>query len=528
MMMIRSHEIRRAALLPSLLALLALAPAVHATGDILLPSERPMTYAELENQLREIERWTIEVPEAGRWEIDAQVVINEHAGEVRLRLDCRGASAETVINQATTETGPVWVPIGGLELPAGTHDLILSGSSDFAGRFEQGYCMIPTLRLRDGYRSIFNGRDFEGWTYVGDHAPGYVIEEGMIVCPEGGGGNLFTEATYDDFALRFEFRLTPNANNGLAIRAPLEGDPAYAGMEIQVLDDSGDRYADLRSTQYHGSIYDVRGAVRGHLRPVGSWNVQEVICEGRRVRVILNGVPIVDVDLDGLRRASVLEKHPGLARASGHLGFLGHGSRVEFRDLRLKPLPPDLAWSFDDAPSDGLPAGWSAVETNGGGTPARWGATGDGAIAVIESGNAGETFNLALAPVDEPVGDLELNVRVRADGGSEDQGGGPAWRIGSGDDYYLCRLNPLEGNFRAYAVRGGKREMLDSADVDLEAGRWYDVRVRMIGSRMRCALDGVVLLDARDATHAAGSVGLWTKADATTAFDELTLRVVAE
>ena len=167
-----------------------------------------------------------------------------------------------------------------------------------------------------------------------------MVENGVLVCPADGGGNLFTEREYANFVLRFEFRLEPGGNNGVGIRSPLEGDPAYVAMEIQILDDEAEQYAGkLQPWQYHGSIYGVVPAKRGYTKPAGEWNSEEILCDGRHVRVTLNGEVIVDANLDDVKDPAVLEKHPGLARTSGHIGFLGHGSRVEFRNIRLKELP---------------------------------------------------------------------------------------------------------------------------------------------------------------------------------------------
>ena len=189
-----------------------------------------------------------------------------------------------------------------------------------------------------GFTTLFDGKTLNGWTLVGGKGPGYVVENGALVCPADGGGNLFTEKEYSNFIFRFEFRLTPGANNGIGIRAPLEGDAAYVGMEIQVLDNTAPPYALLRPAQYHGSIYDVVPAKRDFLKPVGEWNQEEIRAEGRRVRITLNGTAIVDADLDDIKDPEVLKKHPGLARPSGHIGFLGHGTRVEFRNIRVQEL----------------------------------------------------------------------------------------------------------------------------------------------------------------------------------------------
>ena len=181
-------------------------------------------------------------------------------------------------------------------------------------------------------KPIFNGHDLDGWVGSTD---GYVVEDGTIVCDPEKGGNLFTEHEYGDFVLRFEFKLTPGANNGLAIRAPLEGNPAYAGMELQILDNSAAEYTELQPYQYHGSVYGVLPAMRGYLRILGEWNVQEVICRGSHIIVRLNGFTIVNVDLATIEQPMDGQDHPGLKRKSGHIGFMGHGHRVQFRNLMI-------------------------------------------------------------------------------------------------------------------------------------------------------------------------------------------------
>jgi len=191
-----------------------------------------------------------------------------------------------------------------------------------------------------GFTPLFDGKTLNGWTLVGGRGPGYIVENGLLVCPAEGGGNLFTEKEYANFILRFEFRLSPGGNNGVGIRAPLEGDAAYQGMEIQILDDQHEKYKGwLKPEQHHGSIYDVIPARTGYLKPAGEWNEEEILADGRRIRVTLNGVIIVDADLDMVKEPQVLKRHPGLLRSSGHIGFLGHGTRVEFRNIRIKVLP---------------------------------------------------------------------------------------------------------------------------------------------------------------------------------------------
>jgi hypothetical protein len=205
-----------------------------------------------------------------------------------------------------------------------------------------------------GFTPLFNGKDFTGWVYgrrasaaENRSGQGYQIENGVIFSTKEDGGNLYTEKEYADFVFRFEFKLTENANNGIGIRAPLEGDAAYVGMEIQVLDDGGSSYTTLQPYQYHGSIYGMVPSKRGFQKAVGEWNTEEITARGRRITVTLNGTTIVAADLDDVKDEAMLKSHRdlskpegsrGIANTKGHIGLLGHGARVEFRNLRIKEL----------------------------------------------------------------------------------------------------------------------------------------------------------------------------------------------
>lgn len=186
--------------------------------------------------------------------------------------------------------------------------------------------------------ALFDGKSLAGWVGATES---YEVREGVLASIAGASGRLFTEAEYSDFIFRFEFRLTPGANNGIGIRAPLDGNSAYQGIELQVLDNTAEKYAELKEYQFHGSAYGIAGAKRGYLKPVGEWNQQEVLCNGRKIKVVLNKKTILRIDLDKSAPDGVTidgENHPGLSRTTGHIGFLGHGDVVEFRNLRVVDL----------------------------------------------------------------------------------------------------------------------------------------------------------------------------------------------
>ena len=198
--------------------------------------------------------------------------------------------------------------------------------------------IITNEEKQAGFKVLFDGNNTNQWT---GNTTGYLVEEGaLVVHPEIKGGNLYTKEEFENFVYRFEFLLTPGANNGIGIRAPLEGDAAYVGMEIQVLDNEADKYKALEKYQYHGSVYGVIPARRGYLKATGQWNTEEISIKGSAIKVTVNGVVILEGDIAEASKNGTIDhkEHPGLKKTSGHIGFLGHGDVVKFRNMRVKSL----------------------------------------------------------------------------------------------------------------------------------------------------------------------------------------------
>jgi len=190
---------------------------------------------------------------------------------------------------------------------------------------------------KEGYKLLFDGTNMHEW--IGNTVD-YTMDNGTIslVPSRGSGGNLYTRNEYENFVFRFEFQLTPAANNGLGIRTPMEGDAAYVGMELQILDNDHPVYKNLEKYQYHGSVYGIIAAERGYLKPLGEWNYQEVVANGDRIKITLNGHVILDGNIREATKNGTMDKeeHPGLFNKKGHIAFLGHGSPVKFRNIRIK------------------------------------------------------------------------------------------------------------------------------------------------------------------------------------------------
>jgi len=357
---------------------------------------------------------------------------------------------------------------------------------------------------------IFNGKNLDGWS--GD---GYVVEDGAIVCtPQG--KNLVTKQTFSNYILDFEFRLPPGGNNGLGIHYPGSGDPAYAGIELQVLDNTAEKYQDLKPYQFHGSLYTLVAAKKGFLKPVGEWNVQRVSVLGDKVTVELNGTVITEADLGELRRTH--PDHQGVKRRSGHLALCGHGDRVAFRRLRIAELPPAAnaegarqagfepifdgsslgGWKVDE----GSEGHWAAVngiiKYDGRSTAKvkdlwtersykdfslafdwRWAAPGpkrQRPIIGIDGSETGET-----AEVEE----LDSGIYLR--GSSKSQVNLWNWPVGSGEVYGYRTDGSQPAEVRAAVTPRAK--------ADRPPGEWNRMMITLKGDRLTVSLNGSTVID---------------------------------
>jgi len=181
----------------------------------------------------------------------------------------------------------------------------------------------------------------------------------------------------------------------------------------------------------------------------------------------------------------------------------------------------EKTWSFDADKAGQIAAGFT-------GAPGQWQVVADetapskpNVLAQLAK-NEKSVYNVALA-TDTRFKDVDLSVKTKAVAGEGDQGGGLVWRAKDAQNYYVARFNPLEDNLRLYHVVVGKRTQLKSADTKLPAG-WHTLRVTMKGDQIECFIDGQKYLELKDATLPdAGAIGLWTKADAQTLFDDLTV-----
>src|SRR6516165_4721472 len=187
----------------------------------------------------------------------------------------------------------------------------------------------------------------------------------------------------------------------------------------------------------------------------------------------------------------------------------------------------ERAFKFGKDDVGKVPAGWKAEQT-GKGEGSVWKVVAD-ETAPSKSGYAlaqtakspGNVFNICVAE-DTKYKDVELSVSFKAVAGDADQGGGFVWRYKDNNNYYICRMNPLEDNYRVYKVVAGKRIQLGTKEgIKVPTGTWHKLKVEVKGNKMEGYLDGEKIWEITDNTYTdAGKVGLWSKADAQSHFDE--------
>ncbi|HJM62623.1 MAG: DUF1080 domain-containing protein [Roseibacillus sp.] len=196
---------------------------------------------------------------------------------------------------------------------------------------------VPAVSADEG-RSLFNGKDLTGWQGMQGPADNWGVKDGILTCTGGKGAHwLATKEEFSDFDLSLEFKLPVNGNSGVFIRAPRVGTPYVDGMEIQLLDDYGEKWKNLKPDQFTGAIYAAVAPSRRVTRKAGQWQTMRILCVGRRCSVWVNGEQIINADLDKVA-GKFGRKVPGLKRNSGLIGVQNHGDPVSFRRIVIRTV----------------------------------------------------------------------------------------------------------------------------------------------------------------------------------------------
>lgn len=196
-----------------------------------------------------------------------------------------------------------------------------------------------TAAQKPKFTSLYNGKDLTGWHVKDGKAEAWKANGEMISVVAPGGGWLTSDKEYGDFVLRLEYRIRPGGNSGVGIRYPHQGDPAHAGMEIQILDDKADQYAGkLKAAQYNGGIYYQAAPKANPAKAPGEWNRYVIRAKGPKIRVMLNGVELQNINVEEFKTGEGGHKPLAERPRSGHIGFQSHGDEVDFRKVEIREL----------------------------------------------------------------------------------------------------------------------------------------------------------------------------------------------
>jgi len=359
---------------------------------------------------------------------------------------------------------------------------------------------IPSM-ARDGEKPLFNGKDLKGWQGMRGEAVNWSASDGVLAGTGGKGSQwLATTDEYDDFDLSLEYKLPKNGNSGVFIRAPKKGTPYVHGMEIQLLDDFGEKWKNLRPNQFTGAIYAVQAPSKRATRPAGQWQTMRILCVGKKCQVWVNGEQIIDADLAKLAKTHG-RKVPGLLRDRGLIGLQNHGDPASFRNIHIRQVKAD-GWIqlFNGRNSDGWRENkfkhkpeWKVIDS-------------------VLTGHGGQGYLSSIEEFD----DFELYAEARI----SDTGGGR----GNSGIYFRCaphvdkkqefppgyeaqldhgdNNNPT-GSIYALRAKGARAPKLGTKD-----GEWVKMRIRAVGDHLRTWVNDKPAADCRDPRnrHKKGSI----------------------
>jgi len=369
--------------------------------------------------------------------------------------------------------------------------VLLTGCCLFAGAEDPpGPEWVPQLLTQEeaaeGFFPLFNGQDLDGWWIRGDNKEAVVIKDGVLAITGKGADWVFTTREYENFVLRYEYRVPPEGgNSGVAIRATREGNPAFTGMEIQVCEPIDPPHAGSAGALYSSAAPAVKAD-----NPVGEWNMVEVICDGPRIRTSMNGKQLYDIKTtDETKRED--EEKPLAERAKvGHIALQDHGDYVEFRKIRLKPLPGGEGWRplFNGKDLEG----WTVV--------------GDATWSVPESGmlrvdGSTLTTRSELRSIEE-FKDFEMRLSVRP---HKKEGGGGAnsgvFFRGSGDAPWPRTYEAQVDNHDPRQFTGAIWDQVPASELRAMDDCWFLMDIRAVGPMIQVAVNGKTVVDYISSRH---------------------------
>lgn len=332
----------------------------------------------------------------------------------------------------------------------------------------------------EGFYPLFNGADFEGWHIRGQNKNAFSAKDGLLTTTgEGGGDWLFTTCEYENFVLRYEYRVfKQDDNSGVAVRATAQGNPAFSGMEIQVL--HPEQTPRLGSA---GALYGAAAPAMTADKPYGEWNEVEVLCDGPQIRTMMNGQTLYDINIDTFESPD--KEHPQLKDRArkGHIAIQDYGKYVEFRRIRVKPLPGGEGWrSLSPGPSL---EGWRELGN------AKWHVKGDGILRA-----EGAPGRSALRTSGE-FGDFELRLSARTHD-KADSGvffrchGSRLWPRS-----YEAQISHFDSDYFTGAIQG----QVPACELRALDDHWFQLHVVAKGPNIQIVVNGETVADYMSPKH---------------------------
>lgn len=419
--------------------------------------------------------------------------------------------------------------------------LVMTGLVLVAER--EAFCAERSASGR-GQRGRGGRRDM--WSFEKDKAGS--VPQGWKVAETGGKGTPATwQVVEDDSAPdgTQAVAITANKNRGSTYNLMIAQDTSYRDLVIRVKV----KALTGKQDQGGGPIWRAKDADNYY---IARWNPLEdnlrlyYVKDGKRIQLgsadvktdprawheimIMHRANRIAVSFDGKRMIELADSTFGEAGKVGLWTKADAATKFDNPTVFSMRGTGSRRMTFDRDEVGSVPRGWKVGETRGQGTPAKWqvvkddtAPSGSKAVAITKNTNRGSTYNLLMAERSR-YGDLSIRVKVKALTGKQDQGGGPIWRAKDGDNYYVARWNPLEDNLRVYYVKDGRRIQLGTAEAKADPKVWHEVRIDHRGTRITVSFDGKKMIELADSTFSEpGMVGLWTKADAATAFDDMTV-----
>ena len=342
--------------------------------------------------------------------------------------------------------------------------------------------LLTPAEAAEGFFPLFNGADLDGWRISGANKNAFTAKDEMLVATgEGGGGWVFTTRMYENFVLRYEYRLPEQGgNSGVAVRATAAGNPAFTGMEIQIL--TPEEAPRLGSS---GALYaSVVPAVAAD-RPAGQWNEVEVLCDGPRIRTVMNGEDLYDVDVNTYDSPDK-EHAPLKERAKiGYIALQDYGDYVEFRKVRLKPLPGGEGWRplFNGKDLDG----WRVIGES------KW-VVDEGGVLRVD--NTAMTGCSALRTVEE-FADFELRLSVKP---HDHANSGVFFRC-RGDDPWPRTYEAQVDNHDPKQFTGAIWDQVPASELRAMDDCWLQLHVVARGPSIQVAVNGKTVVDYLSSKH---------------------------